>query len=850
MSRTKIDYGIDLGTTNSAIARMEQGEAVIKKTDTLKDTLPSCVAVTKKQVLKVGDSAYNQLKSDRLKAKTHFSDNCNVFSEFKRTMGSDKTYASSYMEKSFLSEELSAEVLKTLKSFVTDDIISSVVITVPAKFTANQKDATRRAAIEYAGFKQCELLQEPVAASMAYGMSQDSKDGLWLVFDFGGGTFDAALVKVEEGIMKVIDTEGDNYLGGKNLDYAIVDNIIVPWFTENYAIDSIMDDDNKRQIFRDAMKSYAETIKIQMSFKETHNEIADLGDIPGEDDEGEEYEMDITVTQEMMRQAVGPVFQKAIDICLSLLQRNGLKGSSLTTLLLVGGPTYSPILRQMLEEQIAKPNTSVDPMTVVARGAALYAATVDISDQVRDESRDKTKIQFEFGYEPTTVELEEFVTIKLLTDKMKEQYPGKVFVDVVRGDNSWSSGKIEIDSIGDAIEVKFLAGKANAFNVLAYDEKGDLLPSEPSGFTIIQGAKIGNATLPYHIGIEIKNRETGKNGFSPILGLEKNQSTPATGTVNGLKTQKAIRTGLQEDFIKIPLYQGEHNAEGTAAILNDHIYDIIISGADLPKFLPQGSDVDLTIRVDRSEKITASVYFPLLDHTEEIEVPTDTRQKEIDERWLENEIEKTEHTLNIIAQEGVCEDENTLEQLNKNIVEIKTQFAQGRSDYDTKMQLRENLRKNLKEIEKIQQETEWPKIEDELKDVFYKLEKSAEEFNNMAAKEFVQQIKGQIPAVIREKNIKVAQNLIDNMRSLTFQIVDEGLGAQMEISLLHNFNEDFSIMDWRDRSRARALIDKGLQMAANNPVKEQLRPIIIELYRLLPEADKPLANVDRSILER
>ncbi len=99
---------------------------------------------------------------------------------------------------------------------------------------------------------------------MAYGLDSTSKDGLWLVFDFGGGTFDAALLKVEDGIMKVIDTEGDNYLGGKNIDYAIVDEIIIPYLQKNFSIDSIINDDVKREVLRDAMKHYAEEAKIQL----------------------------------------------------------------------------------------------------------------------------------------------------------------------------------------------------------------------------------------------------------------------------------------------------------------------------------------------------------------------------------------------------------------------------------------------------------------------------------------------------------------------------------------------------------------------------------------------------------
>lgn len=375
MKRLKIDYGIDLGTTNSAICRMDKGETLIIKSDTLKDTMPSCVAFTKRQTVKAGDSAFNDLKSDKRRAsKSGKLGASNVYVEFKRKMGTTEKFVCPNMGKDFLPEELSAEVLKTLKSFVQDEDFRSVVITVPAKFNQNQRDATMKAA-KLAGFEYCELLQEPIAASMAYGLTGAEKDGLWLVFDFGGGTFDAALVRTEEGIMQVFDTEGDNYLGGKNLDEAIVDQIIIPYLKENYVIDEILADSEKKQVLREAMKTYAEEVKNQLSFKPSEDIISNLGDL-GCDDEGEELELDLTVTQEQLSVVLTPIFQRAIDICKELLERNNLTGSKLSKVILVGGPTHSPLVRQMLRDQVS-PNvdTSVDPMTVVASGAALYAST-------------------------------------------------------------------------------------------------------------------------------------------------------------------------------------------------------------------------------------------------------------------------------------------------------------------------------------------------------------------------------------------------------------------------------------------------------------------------------------------
>src|SRR5665647_75371 len=234
--RNKIDYGIDLGTTNSAIARMESGVPTIKKSETLKDTIPSCINFSRKQDILVGDTAYNVLKNDSARAlKTFEKGQKNTFIEFKRTMGTTHKEESSNMSRFYSSDELSSEILKKLKSLVPDENISSIVITVPAKFLNPQNEATMQAA-KLAGFKHIELLQEPVAAATAYGLDSKSKDGFWLVFDFGGGTFDAALVKSAQGILAVKDTDGDNWLGGKNLDEAIVDSLILPYLQNNYAI--------------------------------------------------------------------------------------------------------------------------------------------------------------------------------------------------------------------------------------------------------------------------------------------------------------------------------------------------------------------------------------------------------------------------------------------------------------------------------------------------------------------------------------------------------------------------------------------------------------------------------------
>jgi molecular chaperone DnaK len=849
MSKSKVMYGIDLGTTNSSISCMEIGIPKIIKTDTLKDTLPSCIYFNKKQSIQIGDSAYSALKRDKLRAMTNWDSTLtNSFIEFKRTMGSEKKYFSSNMNSKFSSEELSAEVLKALKSFVKDDIISSIIITVPAQFAINQKDATMRAG-KIAGFEYTELLLEPIAASLAYGLNAKKKEGFWLVFDFGGGTFDAALLKVEEGIMKVIDTDGDNWLGGKNLDYAIVDDLIIPWLKENFKIENILANDEKKEILRDAMKFYAESAKIQLSFNESYNILSDLGDIPGEDDEGNEFELDITVTLQDLEKVFKPHFQRAIDLCLELLQRNNLSGADLETLLLVGGPTFSSILRTMLEKQIKKPNTSVDPMTVVSKGAALYASTIDVPEVIRDRERDKTKIQLQVGYESTTIEEEEFVTIKVVEEKTDGKIPDKIFCELVRADKAWSSGKVQINTTGEVIEVKLNLNAPNLFNINLYDEQTSVLQFEPDNFTIIQGSKVLSSILSNNIGIAIHSRVSKEEEFRTISGLEKNRSLPATGTTNHLFTQKQLRPGNKNDFIKIPVLEGKDRAEGSKPIYNIHVFDALITGNDLPALLPEGSEVELTVEFKNHGKILLSAFFPLLEHSVEVEYDSSNGiQSDISAEWLQTEIEKAKQTLNLIIQEDVAGDKDSLNELETRLNELEKKLEQGKGDFDRRQEIQDNLRESCKRLDRIHSETKWPKIETELQDVFYHLESTNKEFGNEKTNSIIEQYRDSIPKVIKEKNVRVAEDIIDQMRNLDFTLIDQGLGAQMEIGLLHQFNDDFDMLVWDDENRARILIDQGFNIAANNPSKDRLRPIILELYRLLPTSQQPI-TIDNSLLQ-
>ncbi|MCL2097509.1 MAG: Hsp70 family protein [Bacteroidales bacterium] len=830
--RNKIDYGIDLGTTNSAIARMENGVPTIIKADTSKDILPSCVRFTPKKTVMVGELAVSAMQTEITRALNTFdNEKMNSFIEFKRTMGTTHKYESTNMGREFSSEELSAEILKTLKSFVQDENISSIVITVPAKFTNQQTEATIQAA-KLAGFKHIKLLQEPVAAATAYGLTAKDKDSYWLVFDFGGGTFDAAIIKSEKGILTVKDTDGDNWLGGKNLDEAIVDQIIIPYLQENYTLD--LKNEKKKQIWRDALKRYAETAKNQISFKDKWAISVELGMLRN-DDNDEEIEIDIEVTGKDIAAVLCPIFQKAIDITKNLLKRNNLKGSDLGALILVGGPTHSPILRQMLKEQITENvDTSVDPMTVVAKGAALVASTISISEEVKEESRDKTKLQLEIGYEAATVEMDTMVNIKILRDKTEGTIPEKVFADVLRGDGAWNSGKKQIGKPkGDLIDVHLLDG-SNIFTVNVYDEQGNKLECQPNQFTIIGGIEPPIDTLSYNIGIVKWFDEYEEDRFAYVKGLDKNKRLPARGARNGLKTRSEIRPGMANDIISIPIYEGDYNAEGTNPLLNNWVGEVIISGESLPALLPTGSDVDITIKVDSSRQMQFSAYFPLIDHTEELKI----------------QIKQTEPPTEEKLKRDIADAKRTAKRVNDTVIfeklkDFENQLENEKGSADGKMKILDSLRKELLKLDEADKATLFPKIEKELKETFYELEDLVEKIKrngdtkdlNMGKVEAtLADMKQKVDVIIREKSIKEAKELIKEIGGLDFELRNAVTGNAMDLQFLQDFNQNFNSFHWINPTKARQLINQAMQQVANG--NKNIRPLLVEIVQLLPRDEQ------------
>ena len=373
------------------------------------------------------------------------------------------------------------------------------------------------------------------------------------------------------------------------------------------------------------------------------------------------------------------------------------------------------------------------------------------------------------------VEMEEFVTVKVLRDQCEGDIPNKLFVEIERTDKGWSSGRTQIENDADLVEVILNPSKSNNFLIKIFDEKGSILECEPKEFTIIQGSKVGDSTLPNNIGIEIKDVFSGKVGFNTVPGLEKNNSIPCLGKTPPLKTQKQLRPGIKDDYIKIPIYEGEYGSEGTKAIHNTLIKEVIISGEQIPKLLPSGSEVELTFNIDSSRRIRFEAFFPYLDETVELDIDR-TITTIISSENLQTEISKTKNQLEILGEESNSENIQTLK---NEVEELKIMLDNGGDDEDNRNKTLEKLRGTLKRIDKEEESLEWPNVEEELRDSLDRLKDTNSKFGNESLEEDISKISQMVEKVIKEKKTKTGRDLIDQIRSLNFKLIDEGAGVAL-----------------------------------------------------------------------
>ena len=342
--------GIDLGTTNSCVSVMEGGEAKVITNPEGNRTTPSVVAFKDGEIV-VGEAAKRQAVTNK-----------DTVSSVKRLMGSSEKISAN--GKTYTPQEISAMILQYLKKYAEEYLgepVTKAVITVPAYFNDAQRQATKDAG-KIAGLDVERIINEPTAASLAFGIDKTDKEQKVLVFDLGGGTFDVSIIDMSEGTFEVLATAGDNHLGGDDFD-----NVIVDWmadeFKKQYNIDLKAD-----RMALQRMKEAAEKAKKDLSG--TLQAHISLPFISANQSGPLHFETDLTranfdkMTKFLVDRTVTPVKQALKDA--------GLSASDLDQVLLVGGSTRIPAVQEAVKKELGKePNKSVNPDEVVAMGAAI-----------------------------------------------------------------------------------------------------------------------------------------------------------------------------------------------------------------------------------------------------------------------------------------------------------------------------------------------------------------------------------------------------------------------------------------------------------------------------------------------
>jgi molecular chaperone DnaK len=586
-----VNFGIDLGTTNSLIAKFEKGQVeVYKNPNGFKETLPSVVGFRNDRIL-IGDQA-------RVFAQ---KDPKNVASRFKRRMGTTETLKmSSAGSKSPV--ELSAFVLKELKAFVhTGEAVNAAVITIPASFDTVQSNATKEAGLA-AGFKQVLLLQEPIAASLAFANKEKSLDlnnSQWMVYDLGGGTFDVALVRIVEGELIVVDHEGDNFLGGVDFDTHLVERVIVPEILRRGRFPNFLDqmksETGKYSVLWNKLLYFSELVKIELSSKTSAEfELDHL-----EDEDGETVDTFITISRSEFEEVIREEIDGTVKMMKTILTRNSLRPSDLSFVLMVGGGTYIPYVRKRVEDLMGIPvNTSIDPTNAIAVGAAFYAGTKEF--HAKDggrvaESVPKT-LSVRTAYNKNSKELEEIFTARIDGDTTN------LFYRIASEDGAFDSGLKPLSSrITEDLPLR--EGAFNIFQLRVFDAANNRIDVEIEPIQIAQGRySVAGQMLPEDICLvtdDVANKDTrlkkvfAKNGVLP------------SKTKASVEVARTIVKG-SIDEIRIIVVEGPSEKHSST---NKPIGILLISGKQINRDLIKGTDVDLTFEISESRDLTVSAYL-------------------------------------------------------------------------------------------------------------------------------------------------------------------------------------------------------------------------------------------------
>ena len=598
-----MDLGIDLGTTNSAIAGHRTSGLRIFKTAEGADVLPSAIYIDKRGHRFYGKKAYEQAVLSPQ----------NTALGFKRLMGTSTPFEFSDFGQSLTPEECSAEILKQLlaQAFLEsgERDVSGAIITIPAAFNQMQSEATLRAA-QVAGLERVGLLQEPVAAAMAAMMKREKKSGQFLVYDLGGGTFDLALVQALNGEISILDHEGINMLGGRDFDKAIVNAIVRPWLLANFDLPADLQRHPRyHRVIRIAQLA-AEKAKITISTKDSEIIHAPDDEVRVQDKSGADIYLDIDLTRRDLEGLVVEQIDETIELARKVLKKNGYSHDDIDHVVFIGGPTKMPLIRERVPQQLGiAGDYSLDPMTAVGLGAAIFAESRDWSTaaSARKPSRGSAAtsgpLDMSFDYQARTT-----ADQAILRARVKSKAAGyEVQVD---SDEGWTSGR---KALADGLEVELPLPRVgeHRFRATVFDPQGRPVPSASAELTIVRThASARGIPATKHLAVKLRESDLSKGNILASF-LAKGELLPTSGTLP-VRSAETIRFG-EQGHIAIELFE-QDQAEVRQPELNHTIGALRVDSSDLSEgqTLRKGDKVNFHWHMDDGGILTASVELPEL----------------------------------------------------------------------------------------------------------------------------------------------------------------------------------------------------------------------------------------------
>ncbi|WP_295390981.1 Hsp70 family protein [uncultured Thiodictyon sp.] len=820
--RATIDFGIDLGTTNSTIAVIDGIDARVIPNSRGSTVTPSAVYINPRGHVQVGQEA---------KERTLMHDLGNGDIEFKLRMGSaegKKVFAGSGRE--MQPEDLSAEVLKSLKTDARSNLqeeVRAAVITVPAAFDRPQIAATQRAA-ERAGFALAPLLLEPVAASLAYGFQSESESAHWFVYDFGGGTFDAAVMRVRDGLIQVVNHNGDNHLGGKLIDWDLVTELLVPALTQQYHLPDFGRSSPRWLGAIGRLKFEIEKAKIEVC--RTRQEVEVYIEKLCDDAHGNPVEVVYTLTPAQVEKVSGRYIQKSLTLCRRTLEEKGLTGASLDRILMVGGSTLNPWVREAVAAELCAPlEFGIDPVTVVARGAAIFAST-QAAPPLDPGLVPLGTWQIEIEHAPVGNEPDPDIGGRV--NPVGGVSPAGYTIELRDKRSRWSSGRISLGADGVFMTQLFAERQQRCeFEIELLDAAGRRIPTQPESVFYTIGIPPTKPPCPQSIGIALADGSVG------IL-ITKGKSLPVRGQQDR-RTTVSLRAGNSDDVLRIPVLEGEN----PRAERNHFVGDLIIRGSDIRRDLPAGNKIEITVKMNESLHVAVSAFVPMLD--EEFDVQFDEKTVHKSPEALRKELDQQKARLEAVRSDpGGASPKATqaLDRINREgmIAEAEALAEAAAEDDDALSQLDRRLLDLAAAIDTAEDATAWPKALAEVAETKDLLDKIIADFDRDVTPadherhDTLERDRQRAIASGDEAALKVCIITMDRLRYDILQRLPAFWIAQLDFA-----EERADSMT--DVAQARRLIAQA-QRAVNNNDVEGLRSAVRQLFSLLPIVEREEAR--------